>query len=84
MRLFDGGWAAKVIFLHGHPAAAVTHILHGCQFILAHMLGFNIGRAAETALLSVAAGIAQMPGGFGHGTATFTGIRHNLLLYDWR
>ena len=41
-------------------------LLDGC------MGGF--GGAAETAILAVTAGVAQMTGGIGHGTTVFTGI----------
>jgi hypothetical protein len=77
-RLFNGRWAAKVVFLHGYPAAAIADIFHLRQFTLAHMFGLNVGCAAEAALLGISAGVAQVTGRLGHGTAVFTGIGHGL------
>jgi hypothetical protein len=63
--------------LHGHPPAAVANILHGCQFVLADVLGIHGECSAEAALSLVAAGIAEVSGFIGHRTTGFAGICHN-------
>ncbi len=72
----DGRGFAQVLAFHGHPAAPVAYEFHGRQLAFAHMGVVDFGRAAERAVLLVAAGTAEMPGFLGHRTAGFTGISH--------
>ena len=67
---------AEMLAFHGYPAASVADELHGRQFAFTHMGVIDFRRAAERAILFVAAGTAEMPGFLGHRTAGFTGIRH--------
>ncbi len=50
-----------MVLLHSRPAAAITNKFHCCQFIFANMFRIHLRGTAETAILFVAAGIAQMP-----------------------
>ena len=82
--LFDEGWAAQMPLFHCHPTAAIANVFHGSQFIFADVLGFHFRRAAETALRFIPARVAQVPRGFGDGTAAFTGIGHgNTPFSSW-
>jgi hypothetical protein len=77
VQLSDGRRLAEVFSFHGHTAAPLAYILHGRQFILAHVFGINIGSAAKAAIFPIAARIAQMTGRIRHRAAIFTGISHN-------
>ena len=75
--LINSGWTAEMMFFHGDPAAAVAHELHRRQFILTHMLWFDLGCTAETAVLRISARITQVTGRLRDSTATFTCMGHD-------
>ena len=47
-----------MLLFHGDASTAAADELHRRQFVLADMLRVDVGCAAETALLGIAAGIA--------------------------
>ena len=76
--LSDGRRFAQMLAFHGHAAAAITHKFHGGQLALAHMGLVYFRSSAERAFLTIAAGVAEVAGIFGHRTAFFAGISHGV------
>ena len=67
-----------MVCLHGYPAAAVADVLHRSELVFADVLGINLRCAAETALLGIATGVAQVAGLIGHRPAGLTRVGHGV------
>ena len=65
-----------MLAFHGHAAAAIADKFHGGQLAFAHMGLIDLRCAAKRAVLTIAAGVAEVAGVFGNGAALFTGICH--------
>ncbi len=51
-------WTAQMMFLHGHPTAAVANKFHLRQFIFTHMLRICLWVTTEATFFGVIAGAA--------------------------
>ena len=67
-----------MVCLHGYPATPVADVLHGREFIFAEVLRINLRCAAETALLGIATGVAQVTGLIGHRPAGLARVGHGI------
>jgi hypothetical protein len=72
----DGVGAAKVLFFHGHAAAAAADEFHGLKLVFANVLRFGVRFSAKAALGLVVARIAQMARRFRDRAAILAGICH--------
>ena len=48
-QLTDSWWLAEMALFHGHAAASITYIFHGCQFIFAHMGSIHLRGSGKIA-----------------------------------
>ena len=76
--LTDRRGLAKMVCLHGYPATAVADVFHGRELVFADVLRINLRCAAETALLGIATGVAQVTGLIGHRAAGLTRVGHGI------
>ena len=60
----------------GNPSAGFAGILHCRQFVLADVIGRDIGRAAEFTVHTFIGGVAEMAGIIGRSPAVLTCISH--------
>jgi hypothetical protein len=78
VRSFYACGFAKMAHFHGYATASPAHILHGRQFIFAHMSCIHTRGSAKTAIGFVSAGIAQMARFVCNGSAIFTCVCHDV------